>query len=176
MKKITKVNWMLLAVAVMISILAAVNFAGCGTAMETLQEVVESEEEMMEEALPEEKAEDNILDPDGFYTTKEDVARYLHLYGELPPNFITKSEAAALGWEASKGNLWEVTEHKSIGGDRFGNREGLLPSEEGRQYYECDIHYEGGYRGAERIVYSSDGLVYYTPDHYASFELLYGEE
>ena len=64
----------------------------------------------------------------------------------------------------------------SIGGDRFGNREGLLADKEGRQYYECDINYEGGFRGPERLVYSNDGLIYYTGDHYDSFELLYGEE
>jgi guanyl-specific ribonuclease Sa len=63
-----------------------------------------------------------------------------------------------------------------IGGDRFGNREGLLPESDGRKYFECDVAYEGGYRGAERLVYSNDGLIYYTPDHYESFTLLYGEE
>ena len=144
---------------------------GCGTTVENVDEVMESAEVLLDE-YPEEPA----LDPDGVYTSKEDVALYLHLYGELPSNFITKSEAGDLGWQASKGNLWEVTDQKSIGGDRFGNREGLLPKKSGRQYYECDINYEGGYRGAERIVYSNDGLVYYTPDHYESFEPLYGEE
>lgn len=64
----------------------------------------------------------------------------------------------------------------SIGGDRFGNREGLLPTAKGRKYYECDIDFDGTYRGAKRIVYSNDGLIYYTEDHYESFELLYGEE
>ena len=81
-----------------------------------------------------------------------------------------------LGWQSSQGNLWDVTEKKSIGGDRFGNREGKLPIKEGRQYYECDINYEGGYRGSERIVYSNDGLIYYTKDHYENFVLLYGDE
>lgn len=117
-----------------------------------------------------------ILDEDGHYTSKEDVALYLNLYDKLPQNFITKDEARALGWEANKGNLWDVTDQKSIGGDKFGNREGRLPTAPGRQYYECDINYEGGFRGAERLVYSSDGLVYYTEDHYDSFVLLYGDE
>ena len=62
----------------------------------------------------------------------------------------------------------------SIGGDYFGNWEGLLP--EDYDYYEADINYEGGYRNAERIVYSEEGLIFYTDDHYASFEQLYGEE
>ena len=113
---------------------------------------------------------------DGTYTGKEEVAAYIHKYRCLPSNFITKSEAQALGWDSSKGNLWDVAKGKSIGGDRFGNYEGYLPKAKGRVYYECDIGYEGGRRGAERIVFSNDGLVYYTKDHYNTFELLYGEE
>ena len=116
------------------------------------------------------------LDPDGSYTSKEDVAAYLNQYQHLPSNFITKKEAQALGWESSKGNLDEVAPGKSIGGDRFGNYEGVLPKADGRQYYECDIDFTGGYRDSKRIVYSNDGLIYYTEDHYETFELLYGEE
>lgn len=108
--------------------------------------------------------------------SKEEVALYIKKYDKLPNNFITKREARELGWVSEEGNLWEVTEGKTIGGDRFGNREGLLPEKEGRKYYECDINYEGGYRGAERIVYSNDGLIYWTEDHYNSFELIYGDE
>ena len=107
------------------------------------------------------------------YTSKEEVAVYLHIFKTLPPNYITKREAQDLGWDNSKGNLWDVTNRKSIGGDRFYNREGILPAKDGRRYYECDINYSGGYRGAERIVYSNDGLIYYTDDHYNSFERLY---
>ena len=116
------------------------------------------------------------IEEDGNYTSKEDVAAYIHTYHELPPNYITKEEAIEQGWEASEGNLWEVTDELSIGGDRFYNREGLLPENEGRIYYEADINYEGGYRGPERLVFSNDGLIYYTPDHYDSFTLLYGDE
>lgn len=116
------------------------------------------------------------LGEDGYYTSKEDVALYINSYGKLPHNYITKNEARNLGWESSEGNLWDVTDEMSIGGDRFGNREGLLPIAEGRQYYECDIDYKGEYRGAKRLVYSNDGLIYYTEDHYESFELLYGDE
>lgn len=118
----------------------------------------------------------NQIDEDGYYTSKDDVALYIHTYNGLPKNFLTKNEARDLGWESNEGNLWDVTDRMSIGGDRFGNREGLLPKEDGRQYYECDISYEGGYRGAERLVYSNDGLIYYTADHYETFELLYGDE
>ncbi len=116
------------------------------------------------------------LDENGTYTSKEEVAAYLNQYGRLPSNFITKKEAKKLGWVSQEGNLGEVAPGKSIGGDYFGNYEGLLPEEDDRDYYECDINSDGGYRGAERIVFSNDGLIYYTGDHYETFELLYGEE
>ncbi len=119
--------------------------------------------------------EDPALAEDGSYTSKEDVALYLHLYGHLPGNFITKKQAEDLGW--SGGSLERYAPGKCIGGSKFGNYEGLLPEAKGRQYYECDIDTLGAKsRGAKRIVYSSDGLIYYTGDHYESFELLYGEE
>ncbi|MBR2671340.1 MAG: ribonuclease [Oscillospiraceae bacterium] len=115
------------------------------------------------------------IDKDGSYTTKEDVALYIYVYGELPHNFITKSEAKKLGWDS--GSLEKYAPGCAIGGDRFGNREGRLPEAPGRQYYECDINTVGKKsRGAERIVFSNDGLIYYTGDHYETFELLYGEE
>ena len=116
------------------------------------------------------------ISEDGEYTSKEDVATYLYLYGHLPDNYITKKEAKELGWVSNKGNLWDVAPGMSIGGDSFGNREGLLPDKKGRKYFECDIDYDGGYRGSDRIIYSNDGLVYFTGDHYQSYELLYGEE
>lgn len=109
------------------------------------------------------------------YSSKDEVAEYLHEFGHLPPNYLTKKEAQNLGWVASKGNLWEVAPGKSIGGDRFGNREGLLPEAPGRKYYECDIDFDGSYRNAKRIIYSNDGLIFYTEDHYESFRQLYGE-
>ena len=115
------------------------------------------------------------ISEDGSYSTKDEVAAYLHQYGHLPPNYLTKKQAQELGWVANQGNLWEIAPGMSIGGDRFGNREGLLPEAPGRQYYECDIDFDGGYRGTKRIIYSNDGLIYYTEDHYESFQLLYGE-
>lgn len=118
-------------------------------------------------------SEEDVPDPDGSYTSKEDVALYIHLYGCLPSNFITKSEARKLGWKS--GSVEKYAPGKCIGGDRFGNYEGLLPKAAGRTYYECDIDTLGGKsRGAKRIVFSNDGLVYYTSNHYASFTLLYG--
>lgn len=115
------------------------------------------------------------IDKNGSYTSKEDVALYIHTYGELPKNFITKKEAQRLGWDG--GSLEPYAPGKSIGGSYFGNYEGKLPKKKGRTYYECDIDTKGKRsRGAKRIVYSTDGLIYYTPDHYETFELLYGEE
>ncbi len=113
------------------------------------------------------------IDEDGRYTDPNDVAEYIHNFNKLPSNFITKNEAVKLGWESDKGNLWDVTEEMSIGGDYFGNREGILPKKDGRKWTECDVNYNGGYRGAERIVYSNDGLIYYTDDHYETFKQLY---
>lgn len=112
----------------------------------------------------------------GEYTSKDEVATYIHLYEHLPSNYITKNEAKKLGWVSSEGNLGEVAPGKSIGGDRFGNFEGSLPKKSGREYSECDIDTNGTYRGSKRIVYSNDGLIYYTEDHYETFELMYGEE
>ena len=119
------------------------------------------------------KTEEAKIREYGHYYTKNDVAEYIHLYGKLPENFITKNEAEDLGWVASKGNLWEVSDKLVIGGDKFGNREGLLPKASGRVWYECDVNYEGGFRGDDRIVFSNDGLIYFTSDHYASFKKLY---
>ena len=113
-----------------------------------------------------------LISADGIYTSKEDVALYIHTYGCLPANFMTKNEARELGWEG--GSLEEYAPGMCIGGDRFGNYEGLLP--EDRDYTECDIDTLGAEtRGAKRLVFSDDGLIFYTEDHYESFELLYGE-
>lgn len=110
---------------------------------------------------------------DGTYTDKDHVALYLHLYQKLPANYISKTKAKKAGWDAEKGNLWDVCPGKSIGGGTFYNDDGLLPEKSGRTWKECDIDYAGGYRGAKRICYSSDGLIFYTDDHYQSFTQLY---
>ncbi len=112
------------------------------------------------------------IDPNGTYDSKKDVALYIHLYGRLPSNYITKRQAKALGWSGNGND--PIPGGKCIGGDRFYNNEGLLPK--GHTYYECDIDTLGrSSRGAKRIVYSLDGLVYYTSNHYRSFTLLYGD-
>lgn len=110
---------------------------------------------------------------DGVYTSKKKVALYIHTYNRLPKNYITKAQAQALGWDNTKGNLHAVAPGKSIGGDRFGNYEGQLPKDKGRRYTECDIDYKKGKRNAKRIVFSNDGLIFFTKDHYKTFEQLY---
>ncbi len=137
------------------------------------QEQQDAQNALSEDAdTPDETAQ---IDEDGSYTTKDDVALYIHTYGHLPDNFITKKDAQALGWPG--GSLEPYAPGKCIGGSRFGNYEGLLPEADGRTYTECDIDTLGAdSRGAKRIVFSNDGLIYYTEDHYKSFELLYEEE
>lgn len=126
-----------------------------------------------EESDPSPPAEEaGLPDPDGTYTSRDEVALYIRTYGQLPQNFITKKEAQALGWPG--GSLEPYAPGKCIGGSKFGNYEGLLPDAPGRTWTECDIDTLGAdSRGAKRIVFSSDGLIYYTEDHYASFTQLY---
>lgn len=139
-----------------------------GTESAESAEIEESTES--EESTPEEDIEYGQT-----YTSAEDVALYLHTYDELPPNFITKKAAKALGWPG--GSLEEYAPGKCIGGDHFGNYDELLPEKKGRTYKECDIDTLGVQkRGAKRLVWSNDGLIYYTDDHYETFTLLYGEE
>jgi len=102
-------------------------------------------------------------------TSFHEVADYIKKYNRLPDNFITKKDARTLGWNPSKGNLWAVAPGKSIGGDVFRNREKKLPVKRGRIWYEADIDYQGGKRGKDRILFSSDGLIYKTEDHYRTF-------
>ena len=137
--------------------------------VETYTEKVITAEPLPDVPAPETEA---AIDFHGSYTSKEDVALYIHTYGDLPLNFMTKKQAKDLGWEG--GSLEPAAPGMCIGGDWFGNYEGLLP--EDREYTECDIDTLGkDSRGAKRIVFSDDGLIYYTEDHYESFELLYGE-
>ena len=133
----------------------------------------EPEQLQTEESEPQQQEQLPAIDENGSYTSKEDVALYIHTYGRLPKNFITKNEARDLGWEG--GSVEDYAPGCSIGGDRFGNYEGILP--QGKKYTECDIDTLGrSSRGSRRIVFSNDGCIYYTDDHYETFELLYGEE
>lgn len=115
-------------------------------------------------------AADYDVEEGKWYDSMQEVAIYLTFFEELPENYITKKEAQSLGWESRKGNLWDVADGCSIGGDRFGNYEKLLPDAKGRKWTECDIDFDGRYRNSKRIVFSNDGLMYYTDDHYESFD------
>ena len=118
--------------------------------------------------------EELTVDEDGEYDSKDEVALYIHLYGHLPSNYVTKTKAKKAGWDG--GALNRVLPGKSIGGGGYQNLEGRLPNAPGREWKECDIDTaDKSSRGAKRIVFSNDGLIYYTDDHYESFELLYGE-
>lgn len=156
------ISWRKMILPVLAFLLAA-----CGTVM--------APEEMDTAVSPQEVLE-TVIEGE-YYDTAQEVAEYIDLYGELPENYITKNEARELGWVAKEGNLWDVAPNASIGGDYFGNFEELLPEAPGRDYYEADIEYEGGHRNAKRLVFSNDGLYFYTEDHYDSFdEIKVGED
>jgi len=114
-------------------------------------------------------AADYPVTEDGWYLSMEEVAVYLATFDHLPDSFIKKNDAMRLGWDSRSGNLDRVAPGKAIGGDRFGNYEGTLPDQNGRRWTECDVNYDGGYRDSQRIVFSNDGLMYYTNDHYNTF-------
>lgn len=138
-----------------------------------LQEEEQEQVQPLEESQPQQQEQLPAIDENGSYTSKDEVALYIHTYGHLPNNYITKNEARELGWEG--GSVEDYAPGCSIGGDRFGNYEGILP--QGKKYTECDIDTLGrSSRGSRRIVFSNDGCIYYTDDHYETFELLYGEE
>ena len=110
---------------------------------------------------------------DGTYTSMEEVALYIHTFGHVPPNFVSKTKARNAGWVAEEGNLQDVLPGMSIGGGGWHNDDEVMPGSPYDQWYECDINYEGGYRGAERLVYSDNGMIFYTADHYDSYARIY---
>lgn len=170
MRRFTRLTGALLVLLLVFSVLS-----GCGGAAPDVPSCTAAPAADAVSPGESDKSSPAALDEGGEYTSAEDVALYLHLYAHLPQNFITKKDARALGWNG--GGLDDYADGKCIGGDRFGNYEGLLPDAPGREYHECDIDtLHAASRGAKRIVYSNDGLIYYTEDHYESFILLYGEE
>ena len=184
MKRILKSFLLILSVICMLC------FAACGSKTSSEQVLpsdassevsdVTSSVSQSENAAGETKhSNDGItVTEDGEYSDKEHVALYIHEFGHLPSNYVTKKEAQKSGWVSSEGNLNIVLPGKSIGGDHFGNYEGQLPS--GYSYTECDIGYNPDgdtenpvYRGSERIIFNEEGMIFYTDDHYESFEQLY---
>ena len=135
------------------------------TPVQPTQAPIESEPD----AAPADTADDRLPVYGESYYDVKNVVLYLEAYGELPPNYITKDEARELGWEG--GSVEQVKEGAAIGGDHFGNYEGLLPTADGRRYTECDIDTLGyKSRGSRRLVFSNDGLYFYSSDHYESFK------
>lgn len=139
--------------------------SGCGQSPESTEQTSQK----MQTETSAEPEQGELPDRDGSYDSRDDVALYLYVYGELPGNYITKKEARALGWDG--GRLEPYAPGKCIGGDHYGNYEGLLPDDD---YRECDIDTMGKKRGPKRLVYSDDAI-YYTEDHYGSFTQLYDE-
>lgn len=168
--------------ALLLAALMLLGLTACGEEIVGLTENVFSEPGITETAVSEEipdepetpeapEAEadtgtsDSAVTEGEYYYDLEHVVLYLDRYGVLPDNYITKDEARALGWEG--GSVENYLDGAAIGGDRFGNREGLLPKAAGRSYTECDIDTDGqSSRGAKRLVFSNDGLYFYTEDHY----------
>lgn len=160
--------------ALLLALLMIFSLAACGAKNSPAEKAEEKTDLPLVEETAAPGETEALLDENGTYTTKDDVALYIHQYGHLPDNFMTKKEAQALGWQG--GSLEPYAPGMCIGGSHFGNYEGLLPEAEGRKYTECDIDTLGAKsRGAKRIIFSNDGLIYYTDDHYESFTLLYGE-
>ncbi|MCD8154042.1 MAG: hypothetical protein LUF78_05040 [Clostridiales bacterium] len=135
-------------------------------ALEAAEALVGNDSQETEDIDPED------LDENGSYTSKDEVAAYIYTFGHLPDNYITEAEARALGWNGTD-NLDEVAEGMSIGGDTYDNANRMLPVEDGLTYWQCDVNYEGGERGTERIFYASDGRIYYSADEGDTFEQLY---
>ena len=172
--------------ALALAVVMLLGLSGCGEEIPNLTEEIFSEagntEAAAAEALPDEPETPEVLEDDPgtsdsavtegvCYYDLEHVVLYLDRYGVLPDNYITKDEARALGWEG--GSVENYLDGAAIGGDRFGNREGLLPEATGRSYTECDIDTNGqSGRGAKRLVFSNDGLYFYTEDHYETFSEL----
>ena len=94
---------------------------------------------------------------------------WLKNYKQLPAYYIKKNDARKLGWNAKQGNLSEILPGNQIGGDRYYNDDGHLPDTPGRLWYEADINYTGGYRGDGRLLYSNDGLIFVTYNHYQTY-------
>lgn len=161
--------------AILLLLLSLVSvLAGCGTEKKTTSGATSTT--TTEKAATAKPVDANVkansgklkISESAAYTDKEHVAGYINEFAKLPHNYITKDEAKKLGWQ-TKGTLDKVAPGKSIGGDRYGNYEGKLPKKNGRTWKECDIDYVKGNRNAKRIVFSNDGLIYYTEDHYQSF-------
>ncbi len=101
---------------------------------------------------------------------------WMYYLNELPDYYITKTEAYEMGWNNLKGNLAKVAPNHMIFGGVYKNKNKVLPDREGRIWYEADINYTNGYRNRQRVVFSNDGLIFATYDHYDTFIEVIGED
>lgn len=164
LKKLKIINKIILVIILM------VGFTGCvDTRLDMGEGISVEPSEEVTNPNSEEKLGENIQEDKAYYRMK-DVAAYIHFYKKLPKNYLTKNEAKDLGWVPSEKNLWDVTDKGVIGGDNFGNFEQALPES---SYKEADVNYDGGARGPERLVYDEDGNIFYTKNHYETFERIY---
>jgi len=161
--KIIKIIFVLLLIAGVIY-----GLKSCGIIGGQKDEPTTSAEQSYEDYSDDEDDFSSDIDEDGEYTSAYDVAEYIHTYHKLPTNYVKEEKAKAKGW---KTNECPADYGIMIGGRKFKNHEKLLP--EGETYYECDVDYDGNSRGEKRLVYTKDGTVYYTSDHYESFTQLY---
>ena len=51
----------------------------------------------------------------------------------------------------------------------YNNDDRRLPTKFGRVWYEADINYTPGRRNTHRILWSNDGLIFVTYNHYRTF-------
>ncbi|MCR5694215.1 MAG: hypothetical protein K6G89_04500 [Clostridia bacterium] len=120
-------------------------------------------------STPGQSSADDGIKEDGSYYDRDSVARYIAKFGKLPSNYITKKQAQALGWEG--GSVEKYATGKAIGGDYFSDFDEKLPDPPDMDYYECDIDTNGGKaRGAKRIIYGANGRIFYTEDHYETYD------
>jgi len=164
-----KNNFMQKICFVFLSLVIAISLLGCSS---TNKNIVKEKQNMKTESVKTDPTKNEAVKNKKIINDFQGVADYIHKNGRLPDNFITKDEATKLGWTPGK-DLDQVAPGKSIGGDIFKNAEKSLPDAPKRVWRECDINYNGGKRGADRILYSNDGMIYSTSDHYKTFKLLY---
>lgn len=163
------VNILSVLMAILLVIFLVIGIRSLKSGNETKQQVSSDASTEVTQQYEEEKSTvaAGEIEEKGEYSTAADVAAYIHKYHKLPPNYVTKSEAKKMGL---KGSECPDKYGIMVGGDKFGNREKLLPEDD---YYEADVDYNGDRRGVNRLVYTKDGTVYHTVDHYKSYTKLY---
>lgn len=86
----------------------------------------------------------------------------------LPDYYVDGYQASLSGWKSGK---WpsNFIPGKMITAGVYRNFNKHLPQNKGRVWYEADINYKFGKRNSQRIIWSNDGLIFVTYDHYETF-------